>query len=450
MTRDGSIPVLPIVGAPNVGKSTLFNRLTGRRQAIVTDEPGVTRDRLYGVVEYGGLAFELVDTGGLAPGLDLPFADAVARQVEQALAEARAVLFVVDARAGLTAIDREIAGLLRKRGVPAILVANKADTAELESAALVLHELGLGEPIPVSAEHGRGIVELLDVLEQRLEGQGTQADAPVGERPAAVRLALVGRPNVGKSSLVNRLVGEERVVVSETPGTTRDAVDILLERDETRWLLVDTAGIRRPGRVRLTADAAALAHAQRAIERADVVAVVLDAIEGIVAQDTHIAGRAFESHRPAVLVVNKWDLVTDREEAAKRWEGEVRRRFRFARHAPVIFTSARTGQRVSRVLEVAKELHEVAGRRVSTAELNRWLREESEAERSSPAAGRSVNLLYATQVGVHPPRFVLFCSDPRRVHFSLRRHLANALQDRFGFGAAPVHLSFRGRRRSRS
>lgn len=441
------VPILVIVGAPNVGKSRLFNRLVGRHRAIVTDEPGATRDRLCSRVEHAGLVFDLVDTGGLASAGTLPLADGVGRQVEAALAEAAAVLFVVDVRAGPTAADRAIADRLRRIGLPVVLVANKVDDAGTEPAALAFHALGLGEPVPVSAEHGRGLVELLEAIERLpVLGERRSAVAP-DEATQPVRLALVGRPNVGKSSLVNRLAGEDRVLVAETPGTTRDAVDVLVVRDGRRWLLVDTAGLRRPGRVRERAEAAALAAARRAIARANVVALVLDAVEGIVAQDTRIAGAAFDADRPLLFVVNKWDLVADRAQAARRWATAVRERFRFAAEAPLLYTSARTGQRVTRILDAAAQLHEAAGRRIGTAELNRWLRREAERERSGPAGGGSVNLLYAAQLGVHPPRFVVFCSDPRRIHFSLRRRLIRSLQERFGFRAVPLRLTFRGRRR---
>jgi GTPase len=449
-------PLVAIVGVPNVGKSTLFNRLVGRRQAIVSDEPGVTRDRLYAEVRSAAIPFRLVDMGGLTPAGDAPLSRQMQRQADHALAEAQAILFVVDARAGLTAADRDVASRLRRTSLPVIVVANKIDVPALESLTAELHELGFGEPVPVSAEHGLGIDGLLDAVERALRAgrdAGT-GDEEGGEEAAAsplVRVSIIGRPNVGKSSILNRLLGEERALVSEIPGTTRDAVDTLLEREGRRYLLVDTAGLRRRGKVRAAADSLSEMRARKSIERADVAILVLDAEEGFVAQDAHIAGYAMESSKPIVVAVNKWDRLEHREEAAKAWEADVRQRLRFTAGVPVAFISALTGQRVSRLLALVDEVHGQGGLRVATPELNRWLQEVAKAERSAPARGKSVRLFYAAQTGVHPPRFLLFCNDARHVHFSLRRHLEKSLRERFGFGCVPLHLQFRSRReRTRS
>jgi GTP-binding protein len=306
-----------IVGAPNVGKSTIFNRLVGRRTAIVTDEPGVTRDRLYGVARGEESSFRVVDTGGIVVGEGTPLARDILRQAEAALSEAAAVLFVVDARAGLTRLDREVAALLRKRSLPLVLVANKVDAESVEPLVSELYEVGLGDPVPVSAAHGRGFGDLHDRIAALLTGEPV-SDAPAPE-DGLVRIAIVGRPNVGKSSLLNRLVGEERMLVSEIPGTTRDSVDTRIDRGNRSYLLVDTAGIRRRGRVQAVVETLSVARSRASIERADVVALVLDAVAGIVAQDAHVAGYAHDALKPVVVVINKWDLVEEREEAAKVW-----------------------------------------------------------------------------------------------------------------------------------
>jgi GTP-binding protein len=434
------------VGAPNVGKSTLFNRLVGRRTALVTNAPGVTRDRNYGVVSRAPRRFRLVDTGGLDPGSDAPFAREIERQAAAALEEAALLLLVVDVRAGLTAVDRDVAAWLRRRGAAVIPVANKSETEQQEHAAGELHALGLGEPIPVSAEHGRGIDELLEAIAARLPEEAADEGAEAADEPRPLRVAIVGRPNVGKSSLLNALVGEERVVVSEVPGTTRDSVDTLIEKDGKRYTLVDTAGIRRRGKVGAEIEGLSALRSRRAIESADAVVLVLDGTEPLAAQDAHVAGYVHEAEKPFLVAVNKWDIVEDRGVSAKAWEASVRERLRFAKEIPVVFVSAKTGQRVWKLVERAEEIHEHAGRRVATPELNRWLQHVAEDERAAPAAGRSVRLFYATQTGVHPPRFVLFCNDARRVHFSLRRRLENSLRERFEFGASPMRLTFRSRR----
>jgi GTP-binding protein len=436
--------LVAIVGAPNVGKSTLFNRLVGHRKSLVTDEPGLTRDRVYGEVRRAERPFRLVDTGGLRWD-DVPFGKEILLQAEAALEEARLVLFVVDARTGATALDADVAAYLRRRGADVVLVANKIDDDVHADAVHDLHRLGLGEPLPVSAEHGRGIDELLELVAARLAG--APEDAGDGEDDAAIKIALVGRPNVGKSSILNRLVGEERMVVSEIPGTTRDAVDTRLALpDGRRYRLVDTAGIRRRGRVDARAEKLSVMQARSAIERADVVVLVLDGSEPLAAQDTHIAGYALDALRPVVVAVNKWDLVEGREQRAKDWSEEVRIRLKFLKEVPLVLISAKTGQRVAEILRRVDVAFAEASRSVTTPEINRWLQEEAERERRSPAKGGSIRLFYATQTGVRPPRFVLFCNDARRIHFSIRRRLENSLRERFGFGGAPMRLTFRSRR----
>ncbi len=440
-----SLPLVAIVGAPNVGKSTLFNRLVGGRRAIVTDQPGMTRDRLYGEVHDTAWPFRLVDTGGLTPHTEAPFAREIERQADAALNEASVILFVVDARAGASSLDRELASMLRRRGQPLLLVANKVDGESVEPRVHELYELALGEPLAVSGEHGRGIVELIEAIENFME-QTQVASSTTDESDRPMNVAIVGRPNVGKSSILNRLVGEERVLVSEIPGTTRDSIDTLLETPDQAYRLIDTAGIRRAGRVREAAERYSVHRAKQNIERADVAVLVLDASEPLAAQDTHIAGYVLEAYRPLVVAVNKWDLVVEREQAVKDWEERIRYRLRFAKEVPIVFVSAVSGQRVSKILDMAAAIYELAGTRIPTTELNRWLLNHRAADRDAPPPKGSLRLFYATQTGVHPPRFVLFCNDPKNAHFSVRRQLSNSLRTHFALGASPIRLVFRGRR----
>lgn len=439
------VPVVAIVGAPNVGKSTLFNRLLGQRRAIVTDEPGMTRDRLYGVVSDVLSPFRLVDTGGMTPGADAPFAAEIEQQAELAIAEAALVLFVVDVRAGPTALERDLVGRLRRRGVPLLLVANKADDDRTEVQSHELHGLGAGAPLAVSAEHGRGVDELLEAICAELAARGPQESLESDDEDW-LSVTFVGRPNVGKSSIFNRLAGEERAVVSDVPGTTRDAVDTLLRIDDRRYRLIDTAGLRRPGKIDRGPERFSAQRARQNLERSDVAVLVIDAADGLAAQDIHIAGYALEASKPLVVAVNKWDCVEDRENAAKRWKEEIRQRLRFARHLPLVLVSAVTGQRIMKILDLADDVHRAAGIRVPTPELNRWLTGQDSGSTTAPPPRGQFRLYYATQTGVHPPTFLLFCNDPKRAHFSTRRRIENDLRERFGFGAVPIRLRFRGRR----
>jgi GTP-binding protein len=439
-----SSALVAIVGAPNVGKSTLFNRLIGRRLSIVTDEPGVTRDRIYGAVKDAARPFRLVDTGGLTPNSEAAYARQIEQQAAAALDEAAVVLFVVDARSGPTALDHELATMLRRRGGPLILVANKVDVGAVEQAVPALHELGLGTPHPVSAEHGLGVDELVGAICEALGPVDELEETP---EEVETRVAIVGRPNVGKSSIFNRLVGQDRVVVSDLPGTTRDAVDTGIETGGRRYRLIDTAGLRRPGRIQPGVDRFSSLKARSNIDRCDVAVLVLDGSTPLTAQDAHIAGHIVEAYRPLVVAVNKWDLIEGREDQAKRWQREIEQRLHFAKQVPTVFVSALSGQRVLKLLDEVDKVYSSAGMRVSTVELNRWLHGHAEADPDAPPPRRSLRLFYMTQTGTHPPSFLVFCNEPRRVHFSFRRRLENGLRERFGFGASPLRLRFRARRR---
>ena len=441
-------PIVAIVGIPNVGKSTLFNRLVRGRMAIVTDLPGVTRDRQYGQVKIGLRPFQLVDTGGLTPHTAAPFAREIEDQANTAMNEAALILFVVDARTERTSLDEAVVEQLRRSRVPVLVVANKAESPRLETQLAELYGLGLGEPIPVSAEHGTGIAELLEAIDERLpEGTETEteADEEAGDLAKPLGLALVGRPNVGKSSIFNRLIGRERALVSEIPGTTRDAIDTVLELEGKSYRLIDTAGMRRRGRIRERVERFSVVRARHSIESADVCVLVIDASQPLAAQDTHIAGAILDADKPFLVAVNKWDLPDDREQTAKDWNERVRDRLRFAKEVPILLVSAKTGQRVDRILDTADELHKLDGIRVSTPDLNRWLEGIAQYERGATSTRQRVNLLYATQVGTHPATFVLFCSNPKKIHFSFRRHLVNSLREKFEFGSAPIRLFLRSR-----
>ncbi len=434
-------PLVAIVGRPNVGKSTLFNRLVEEPRAIVEDLPGTTRDRLYADAQWGGVAFTLIDTGGLVLWTEDELTMQVRRQVELAMAEAEAILFMVDVTEGLTVGDEEIAELLRVSQKPLLLVVNKADNEARRLAATEFYGLGLGEPYPISALHGTGTGDLLDALVASFPPREEVEEAE------GVGVAIVGRPNVGKSSLLNALLGWERAIVSESPGTTRDAIDTQMSWDSQLVTLIDTAGIRRRGRVRRGVEQYSVLRALRAIQRAHVVLLLLDAPEGVTAQDAHIAGYAMEEARGIVLVVNKWDLM--READVSEYAKGVRQAFRFIPYAPLLFVSALTGRRVGTVLETALRVYQERLRRVPTSGLNRLLREAVASHSPPSKGGKRLRFYYATQAEVDPPTFVFFVNDPQLVHFSYRRYLENRLREGFGFEGTPLRLYFRRRSEAR-
>jgi GTP-binding protein len=434
-------PIIAIVGRPNVGKSTLFNRLAGRRQALVKDVPGVTRDRLYGRVEFERWQGTIVDTGGFDPSPDEVLVDGVRRQVLAALDECDLVLFVVDARAGLTALDVEIASVLRKSDRPVLLVANKVEGVAQELALGELHALGLGQAWPVSAEHGRGIGELLEAVRLRAPGMAGPPPSRRGE-DAAVTVAIVGRPNVGKSSLVNALVGRERVLVHDRPGTTRDAVDTPFTFRGQPYVLIDTAGIRRKGRVTEPLEKLAVMAALRSLARCRVAIVLLDATEGLTAQDAHIGGYVNEAGRAAVIAVNKWDLVPRGMVRRAEVVEQVRERLAFLDHAPVCFTSAVTGEGLAELLDLVRQVADAARHRVPAESIRDALK-RAVARRPISVGGAPLTIQSATQVGIEPPTFVVKVNRPADVHFSYERYLVNSLRREFGFPGSPIRLVLR-------
>jgi GTP-binding protein len=445
-------PMVALVGRPNVGKSTLFNRLAGERLAVVDAVPGTTRDRLVADAEWNGVPFTVVDTGGIeAPG-DNALAQASAdylplmrAQAEQAIQEAEAVLFVLDAETGPTPADHEVAGILRRlepKGrprPPVLLVANKADNLQRRQEAVQFHELGMGEPIPVSALHGSGVGDLLDRLVQAL------GPVPAEEPEERVKIAIVGRPNVGKSTLLNRLLGEERVIVSPLPGTTRDAVDTVLDYQGQPLTLIDTAGIRRRGRILPGVEKYSVLRALKAIDRCDVALLLLDATEGITAQDAHIAGLILERLRSTVLVVNKWDAILEPKRSQADFAASVRQALNFLDYVPALFISALTGQGVEQVLPMALRAQEERLRRIPTAELNRIVTAAQERHAPPSKAGKRLKILYCSQVRTDPPTFLFHVNDPRLVHFSYSRFLENRIRDEYGFLGTPIRLTFRRR-----
>jgi GTP-binding protein len=456
-------PIVALVGRPNVGKSTLFNRIVGRRMAIVEDLPGTTRDRLYADADWAGVDFVVVDTGGLvelrstgqadrqrpAPataqtaGVESGlFLEQMRDQAYVAIAEAEVVVFLVDAEAGMTASDQEVAEVLRRTQKPVLLAANKADNERRRADAVEFYALGLGDPMPISALHGLGTGDLLDAIVEALPPIEAEED----EEDERVKIAIVGRPNVGKSSLLNRLLGQERVIVSEVPGTTRDAIDMEVQFGDERIVLIDTAGIRRRGKIAPGVEKYSALRSLKAINRADVCLLLIDAQDKVAAQDQHIAGYILEEAKSVVVVVNKWDAIEKDTHTMAEYVQEVRGALRFLDYVPVLFVSAKTGQRVQQTLEVALQVQAERMRRISTGALNRLLQEALARNPPKSKGGQRPRFYYATQAEVDPPTFVFFVNDHTLIHFSYERYLENRIREVYGFLGTPLRLVFRSRR----
>jgi GTP-binding protein len=454
-----SKPIVALVGRPNVGKSTLFNRLVGEKTAIIDEVPGTTRDRLIGSAEWCGVDFDVVDTGGIDPSeggttpLSIGSADYIKQiraQAEIAIQNADVVLFITDAVSGLTLADQEVANILRRNqkktsvGLrpPVLLVVNKADNKSLREDALAFYELGLGDPHPISAVHGTQTGDLLDLVVELFpkEMDGTETES--------IKIAIVGKPNAGKSSLLNRLVGEERAIVSPIPGTTRDAIDTQIVFNDLPVTLIDTAGIRRRGKVIPGIEKYSVLRAMRAIERADVSLLVIDATTGITAQDAHIVGYILESWKSAVLLVNKWDLVEKDEFTMSEYEKRIRNELKFIDYAPILFISAKSGQRIDQVLPLALRVQEERILRLTTSQINRILQKAQDDHPAPSHAGRSLKLFYGTQVRSDPPTFMIYANDPKLAHFSYERYLQNCIRRAHPYIGTPIRLVFKSRRES--
>lgn len=439
-----SLPLVVIIGRPNVGKSTLFNRLTGTRRSIVGDEPGITRDRIYGTVEWRSKLFELADTGGIVPDDEAVIPANIFKQAGFAIERAQAIVWVVDARAGVTPLDEEISVYLRGIGKPVYIAANKAESRKVEDEAAEFHQFGFSLT-PISAEHGTSVGDLLDEIFDGLEFE----DVPEPEKTSEIRLAIIGRPNVGKSSLLNSILGEERVIVSPIAGTTRDAIDTELEMDGRKFVLIDTAGIRRKGKTTEMAEKLSVVMARKALERADVAVLVIDAVEGVTNLDANIAGYAVDSGCSVIVAVNKWDAVEEKEtNTIYEFEKKLRRSMKFLDWAPVISISALTGQRVTRILPLVTKANDARNLRVPTSQLNKFFEDKISQPRggTAPAPVKGgvsrLKVQYITQGGLRPPLFVMFTSGGSKagLHFSYLRYIENQLRNAFDFFATPIRL----------
>ena len=433
-------PLVAIIGRPNVGKSMLFNKLTGQRTSIVEDTPGVTRDRIYGDCEWCGRTFSLVDTGGIEPGTDSDMLKFMRRQAEIGIELADAIIMVTDVRSGVTAADEEVAVMLRKSGKPVALAVNKCDSVGPTNPDVYeFYSLGIGDLFETSAVHGHGTGDLLDWVLENIPEDDSQEEAD-----DVIKVAIVGKPNVGKSSLLNRILGEERVIVSNIAGTTRDAIDSYFENETGKYCFIDTAGMRRKSKVDDAIERYSNMRSINAIDRADVCLILIDANEGVTEQDTKIAGLVHEAGKAAVIVVNKWDAVADKETNTMRdMEADVRQGLSYMLYAPVVFLSALTGQRVDRLFQVIQEVHAQNTKRITTGALNSVLADATARVQPPTDKGRRLKIYYMTQASTKPPHFVIFCNDARLFHFSYQRYLENQIREVFGLQGTPVRLTIR-------
>lgn len=433
-------PVVAIVGRPNVGKSTIFNRLAGERISIVEDTPGVTRDRIYARTEWLGHPFNLIDTGGIDIG-DEPFLTQITEQAEIAIEEADVIIFVVSVKEGVTDADEKVARILYRTDKPVVLAVNKVDNPELRADIYDFYSLGFGEPIPVAGTHGIGTGDLLDKIIKEFPKDATN------EEDDSIKFSFIGRPNVGKSSLVNAILGENRVIVSNIEGTTRDAIDTRFEtEDGTMYTMIDTAGIRKKGKVYENTEKYSVLRAMRAIDRSDVVCVVLNAEEGIREQDKHVAGYAHEAGRAIVIVVNKWDTLKKDNKTMSDFENLIRQEFQYLSYAPIVFVSAKTKQRLDKLPELIKRVNDNHEQRISSAILNDVVMDAIAHNPTPTDNGKRLRIYYATQVAIKPPTFVIFVNDPELMHFSYERFLENQIREAFDFEGTPIHIIERRRK----
>ena len=434
-----STPLVAVVGRPNVGKSTFFNKVVGRRVSIVEDTPGVTRDRLYAPCEWAGRTFDMVDTGGIEPNTDSEILAFMREQAQIAIDAATVIIFVTDIRTGVTAADEEVATMLLKSGKPVVLAVNKADsTGRTDPAVYEFYSLGLGDPIPCSAVHGHGTGDILDECLKYFPKEEETA-----EEDDRIKVAVIGKPNVGKSSLINQILGEKRVIVSDVAGTTRDAVDSEFENQYGKYLLIDTAGIRRKSKVEERVERFSVMRAQLAIERADVCLIMIDARDGVTDQDTKIAGLAHEAGKASIVIVNKWDLVEKETGTMEKMRKDIMRDLSFMSYAPILFISALTGQRTERIFELINFANDQTNMRITTGMLNDVLTDAQMRVQPPTDKGRRLKIYYMTQTGVRPPSFVVFCNRRDLFHFSYQRYLENQIRAVFGLEGTPIRMVIR-------